>query len=109
MRRFFQINENDGTRLQRTSSLWSRNILESVIEIGHYMDIVHVDTELGYGLNILGDTSRLTPFGGIGYSDDADNKYHVGTRLQLGSDLKFELTGTQETDALEVYITCKSN
>ena len=34
-----------------------------------------------------------------GYSDDANNKYHVGTRLQLGSDLKFELTGTQETDA----------
>ena len=34
-----------------------------------------------------------------GYSDDADNKYHVGTRLQLGSDLKFELTGIQETDA----------
>ena len=28
----------------------------------------------------------------------ADNKYHVGTRLQLDSDLKFELTGTQETD-----------
>ena len=34
-----------------------------------------------------------------GYSDDANNKYHVDTRLQLGSDLKFELTGTQESDA----------
>ena len=80
-------------------SLWSSDILESVSETGQYMDGVHVDTELGYGLSILGDTSRLTPFGGIDYSDDADNKYHVGTRLQLGSDLKFELTGTQETDA----------
>ena len=80
-------------------SLWSSDILESVSETGQYMDGVHVDTELGYGLSILGDTSRLTPFGGIGYSDDADNKYHVGTRLQLGSDLKFELTGTQEKDA----------
>ena len=63
------------------------------------MDGVHVDTELGYGLSILGDTSRLTPFGSIGYSNDADYKYHLGTRLQLGSNLKFELTGTQETDA----------
>ena len=80
-------------------SLWSSDILESVSESGQYMDGIHVDSELGYGLSILGDTSRLTPFGGIGYSDDADNKYHVGTRLQLGSDLKFELTGTQETDA----------
>ena len=58
-----------------------------------------VDTELSYGLSILDDTSKLTPFGGIGYSDDANNKYHVGTRLQLGSDVKFELTGTQEKDA----------
>ena len=79
-------------------SLWSSDILESVSETGQYMDGVHVDTELSYGLSILGDTSRLTPFGGIGYSDDTDNKYHVGTRLQLGSDLNFELTGTQETD-----------
>ena len=79
-------------------SLWSSDILESVSETGQYMDGVHVDTELGYGLSILGDTSRLTPFGGIGYSDDTNNKYHVGTRLQFGSDLKFELTGTQETD-----------
>ena len=68
------------------------------MKTGQYMDGVHVNTEIGYGLRILGDTSRLTPFGGIGYSDDSDYKYHVGTRLQFGSDLRFELTGTQETD-----------
>ena len=79
-------------------SLWSSDILESVSETGQYMDGTKVDTELSYGLSILDDTSQLTPFGGIGYSDDTNNKYHVGTRLQLGSDLKFELTGTQETD-----------
>ena len=55
-------------------------------------------SEFGYGLGILDNTSRLTPFGGFEYSVDAKNKYHVGTRLQLGSDLKFELTGTQESD-----------
>ena len=63
------------------------------------MDGVHVDTELAYGLSIIDNTSRLTPFSGFGYSADADNKYHVGTRLELGSDLKFELTGTHETNA----------
>ena len=85
--------ENSNSR-----SLWSSDILESVSETGQYMDGTKVDTELSYGLSILDDTSKLTPFGGIGYSDDANNKYHIGTRLQLGSDLKFELTGTQETD-----------
>ena len=79
-------------------SLWSSDILESVSETGQYMDGVHVDTELAYGLSVIGNTSRLTPFGGFGYSADADNKYHVGTRLELGSDLTFELIGTHETD-----------
>ena len=62
------------------------------------MDGVHIDSELGYGLSILDDNCRLTPFGGIGHSDDTNNKFHLGTSLQLGSDLKFELTGTQEID-----------
>ena len=59
---------------------------------------MHVDTEIGFGLSILGDTSRLTPFGGISYSNESKNKYHVGTRLQFDSELTFELTGMQETD-----------
>ena len=79
-------------------SLWSSDILESASETGQYMDGLSFDAEFGYGLSILGDTSRFTPFGGIGYADDSDNKYHVGTSLQFGSDLTFELTGTQETD-----------
>ncbi len=36
-----------------------------------------------------------------GYSDDAKNKYHVSTRLQFGSDLKFELNRTQQTDTTD--------
>ena len=63
------------------------------------MDDVHVDTELDYDYYILGDTWRLTSFGGIGYSDDVNNKYLVGRCLQPGLDLKFNLTRTQETDA----------
>ena len=62
------------------------------------MDDVHVDTELGYDFSILSDTWRLTSFGGIGYSDDVNNKNLVSRCLQLGSDLKFNLTRTQETD-----------
>ena len=78
--------------------LRSSEIFQSFGDFNQYNDRVHVDTELGFGLSILGSTSRLTPFGGIGYSDATDYKYHVGTQLQLGSDLKFELTGSQGTD-----------
>ena len=57
----------------------------------------HDKLQIGYDMIIL---TRLKQFSNrSGYSDDANNKYHVGTRLQLGSDLKFELTGMQETDA----------
>ena len=79
---FMEISPSYGQMHGSTNrSLWSSDILESVSETGQYMDGVHVETELGYRLSILGDSSRLTPFGGIGYSTDAANKYHVGTRL----------------------------
>ncbi len=41
---------------------------------------------------------KLAPVGSIGYSNGANNKYHVGTHLLFGSDFKFELTGTQGAD-----------
>ena len=96
---FMEISPSYGQMHRANSrSLWSSDILENVSETGQYLDGVHVDTEIGFGLSILGDTSRLTPFGGISYSNESKNKYHVGTRLQFDSELTFELTGMQETD-----------
>ena len=54
---FMEVSPSYGQMQGSTSrSLWSSDILESVSETGQYMDGVHVDTEIGYGLSILGDT-----------------------------------------------------
>ena len=79
-------------------SLWSSDILESVSDSGQYMDGGRINTDLSYGFSILGDTSRITPFAGYGYSTDETNRFSLGAKLDLGSDVKFELTGLNETN-----------
>ena len=81
---------------ENTQSLWSKDILESVSESGQYMDGFEVTTNLGYGIGIFDHTGKLTPFSGIDFAEDSNNKFHIGTRVQLGNDLNFEMTGTQE-------------
>ena len=46
---------------------------------------------LQIGYEILIQTMLKQFSNRTGYSDDANNKYHVGTRLQFGSDLKFDI------------------
>ena len=77
-------------------SLWSNDILESTSETGEYINGAHIDSKLGFGIGIFDNSYRLTPFGSIDFAENSNNKYHLGTRIQLGSDLKFELTGSQE-------------
>ena len=81
---------------ENIQSLWSKDILESVSESGQYMDGFEVTTNLGYGIGIFDHTGKLTPFCGIDFAEDSNNKFHIGTRVQLGNDLNFEMTGTQE-------------
>ena len=78
--------------------LSKRIVNQNIIELFQSEQNIKLTSELGYGLGIFDNTSRLTPFGGFGYSVNAENKFHLGTRLQLGPDLKFELQGRQETD-----------
>ena len=81
------------------NQLMSKRIVnQNIIELFQSEQNIKLTSELGYGLGIFDNTSRLTPFGGFGYSVNAENKFHLGTRLQLGPDLKFELQGRQETD-----------
>ena len=93
----FEISPSYGNMQETNSrSLWSTDILENISDTGQYMDGLHVVSNIGYGIAIFDHSSRLTPFGGIDFAEDSNNKYHIGTRVQLGTDLTFELIGTQE-------------
>ena len=83
----------------KTSPIWSDQILESVGETSHYLDGVSIKSSLGYGISIADESSLLTPFGSIDFSETSTRQYNLGTRLQIGPILKLELTGTQVTDS----------
>ena len=82
------------TNIQNT--LWRNNNLDSNFENNQYTNGTSLSGELGYGLDILDNKSVLTPFSGIEISDNNANQYLIGTRLGLGSNTNFELTGIQE-------------
>ena len=83
----------------KTSPIWSDQILESVGETSHYLDGVSIKSSLGYGISIADESSLLTPFGSIDFSEISTRQYNFGTRLQIGPILKLELTGTQVTNS----------
>ena len=77
-------------------TLWSNNILDSNFENGQFSNGISLSGEIGYGLNIFSGDSVLTPFSGIEFSDYNANQYLIGTRLGLGANANFELSGIQE-------------
>ena len=82
------------TNIQNT--LWRNNNLDSNFENNQYTNGTSLSGEFGYGLDILDSNSVLTPFSGIEFSNDNANQYLIGTRLGLGPNTNFELTGIQE-------------
>ena len=79
-------------------TLWSNNILDTNFETGQYSNGVSLISEFGYGLNILSGDSVLTPFSGIEISENQSYEYLIGTRLGLGSNANFELSGIQRNN-----------
>ena len=76
--------------------LWSSDILADVSELGQYQTGEKVDTELGYGFNILEGLGVITPYGGIDFINNESVEYQIGTRVIMGHGMKLELTSSQQ-------------
>ncbi len=75
------------------NTLWESNELDSTFERGRYSNGSSVSGELGYGLELLNDENILTPISGFEITNNQDYEYQLGTRLNLGSNTQFKLTG----------------
>ena len=84
------------------NSLWSRNVLAANFESGQYTDGTSLNSEIGFGLEILQGSSIITPFGGFDYSDTQGTEYQVGTRMSFGTNAKINLTGTQSINSTKI-------
>ena len=77
------------------NTLWNSNSLDSDFEHGQYSNGTSLTSEFGYGFDILQGDSTLTPISGFAISTNQDYEYLLGTRLNLGSNTQFSLTGSR--------------
>ena len=77
------------------NSIWSRSNLAPGIGSNHFTDGNTFSSEIGYGLKIWDGRSLLTPFTGFNISQNQGNEYQIGTQMNIGSNLKLNLTGIQ--------------
>ena len=76
-------------------TLWSSDILDSNFENGQYSNGASLNSEFGYGFEFLQGDGLVTPISGFEISSNQDYEYLIGTRLGLGSNANFELSGIQ--------------
>ncbi len=76
-------------------SLWNSNALDSSYESNQYSNGTSLSSEFGYGLEILSGEGILTPISGFEVSNNQGREFLIGTRLGLGSNANFELSGIQ--------------
>ena len=53
-------------------------------------------SEFAYGIDILDDFGKFTPFSAIDYSGNNLISYDVGNRITIGTHSNFEIIGTHE-------------
>ena len=87
------------TETEIQDSLWTESHLHSANVSGSYSNDTRLNTELGYGLNILDNGGTLAPFTGLEFSQHQGNEYFVGTRVKIGSNAQIDLSGTQNVNS----------
>ena len=69
----------------------TNNFVSNSIGGTNYIDGFQLDTEIGYGVSIFDGKGKLTPYSEINLSKDNGNKYGLGSRFSLRSNLKLDL------------------
>ena len=82
-----------------SNALWSSEILDDVSEFGQYQSGTELNSEFGYGFEILDKAGVLTPFARIDYAFGKNTTYQLGTRVLFESGMKFEFESTQQISA----------
>ena len=91
------------TNIQDT--LWSSNFLDSSFENGQYTNGTSLNGEFGYGFEFLQGDGLMTPISRFKISSNQSYEYQIGTRLGLGSNANFELSGIQRNNTSGTYST----
>ena len=96
----FEVSPSIGRILDSSSNaLWSSEILDEVNELGQYSDGAGVNSEFGYGFEILDRAGILTPMVGFDMTNGEVEEYYLTTRVLLDSGINFVVKSTQKVSA----------
>ena len=83
-----------GVSIETTNT--SENMGSYSLSSVNYVNGFQLGSEFGYGFKILGGSGKFTPYSQFDFSDTNGNKYGIGSRISVGSNLNFELEGSSE-------------
>ena len=107
----YDSNNDEQGVLFKSAASWGQTVAEiqnpissgfnlaSSIGSNHFIDGNAFSSEIGFGLKIWDGSSLLTPFTGFNISENQGNEYQIGTLMNIGSNVKLNLTGTQYMNA----------
>ena len=97
---YFTLSSSRGLEEDGRHASWGIETIADPLQVGGAAAGWDVDTELGYGVSVLGGSATGTPWAGVSVSEGTP-EYRLGYRLAFGSDLRVGLAGTLRDNATE--------
>ena len=97
---YFTLSSSRGLEDDGRQARWGIETLADPLQVGGAATGWDVDTELGYGVPVLGGAATATPWAGVSVSEGIP-EYRLGYRLAFGSDLRVGLAGRLRDNATE--------
>ena len=97
---YFTLSSSRGLEEDGRHASWGIETIADPLQVGGAAAGWDIDTELGYGLSVLGGSATGTPWAGVSVAEGTP-EYRLGYRLAFGSDLRVGLAGTLRDNATE--------
>ena len=97
---YFTLSSSRGLEEDGRHVSWGIETIADPLQVGGAAAGWDIDTELGYGVSVLGGSATGTPWAGVSVSEGIP-EYRLGYRLAFGSDLRVGLAGTLRDNATE--------
>ena len=97
---YFTLSSSRGLEEDGRHASWGIETIADPLQVGGAATGWDVDTELGYGVPVIGGAATGTPWAGVSVSEGIP-EYRLGYRLAFGSDLRVGLAGTLRDNATE--------
>ena len=97
---YFTLSSSRGLEEDGRHASWGIETLADPLQVGGAAPGWDIDTELGYGVSVLGGSATGTPWAGVSVAEGTP-EYRLGYRLAFGSDLRVGLAGTLRDNATD--------